>query len=67
MLFLALVPAGQERDHVLLSSLRQIGDVVLVHDERALLDPPADESLGYCRMVGAKVVTRAGIELGRVR
>lgn len=33
--------AGPSTEHVLLSSLRQIGDVVLVHDESALLDPPA--------------------------
>ena len=30
--------------HILLSSLRQIGDVLLVHDEKALLDPEASES-----------------------
>jgi hypothetical protein len=31
------------------------------------MDPPADDSLGYCRLVGALVVTQAGQELGRVR
>ena len=91
--------AAQPSDHVLLSSLRQIGDVVLVHDESALLDPPAgagpqgawgfrmpregspsspharhmpacltaDESYGYCRLVGTEVVTEEGAPLGRVR
>jgi hypothetical protein len=51
----------------MLASMRQISDVVLVHDERALSDPPADASLGYCRLVGAQVLTQSGQELGRVR
>jgi sporulation protein YlmC with PRC-barrel domain len=54
-------------DHVLLSSLRQVGDVVLVHDEAALLDPPADEAYGYLPLVGTEVVTEDGVPLGRVR
>ena len=54
-------------DHVLISSLRQIGDVVLVHDEGALLDPPADETYGYIRLVGTEVQTEDGISLGKVR
>ena len=54
-------------DHVLISSLRQIGDVVLVHDESALLDPPADETYGYIRMVGTEVQTEDGTSLGKVR
>jgi sporulation protein YlmC with PRC-barrel domain len=54
-------------DHVLLSSLRQIGDVVLVHDESALLDPPADETYGYIRVVGTEVETEDGTSLGKVR
>jgi sporulation protein YlmC with PRC-barrel domain len=54
-------------EHVLLSSLRQIGDVVLVHDESALLDPPADETYGYLKLVGTEVQTEDGIGLGKVR
>lgn len=54
-------------DHVLISSLRQIGDVVLVHDESALLDPPADETYGYIRLVGTEVQTEDGTSLGKVR
>jgi sporulation protein YlmC with PRC-barrel domain len=54
-------------EHVLLSSLRQIGDVVLVHDEGALLDPPADETYGYLKLVGSEVQTEDGVSLGKVR
>ena len=63
----SLASSGAPRDHVSLSSLRQIGDVVLVHDESSLLDPPADESLGYVRMVGSEVCTEDGLTLGKVR
>ena len=51
----------------MLSSLCQVSDVALVHDERSLMDPPADEALGYCKLVGAEVVTETGAMLGRVR
>lgn len=54
-------------EHVSLSSLRQIGDVVLVHDESALWDPPGDETLGYVRLVGSEVQTEDGVVLGKVR
>lgn len=54
-------------EHVLLSSLRQIGDVVLVHDESALLDPPADDTYGYLKLVGTEVQTEEGTSLGKVR
>lgn len=54
-------------DHVMISSLRQIGDVVLVHDESALLDPPADEMFGYIKLVGTEVQTEDGTPLGKVR
>ena len=63
----SLGSSGSARDHVSLSSLRQIGDVVLVHDESSLLDPPADESLGFVRMVGSEVCTEDGLTLGKVR
>ncbi len=63
----SLASSGSGRDHVSLSSLRQIGDVVLVHDESSLLDPPADESLGFVRMVGSEVCTEDGMTLGKVR
>lgn len=59
--------AAANTDHVLVSSLRQIGDVVLVHDESALLDPPADETYGYIKLVGTQVVTEDGSPLGKVR
>lgn len=58
---------SSSREHVSLSSLRQIGDVVLVHDESALWDPPGDESLGFVKMVGSEVQTEDGLTLGRVR
>lgn len=63
----SLGSSGSGRDHVSLSSLRQIGDVVLVHDESSLLDPAADESLGFVRMVGSEVCTEDGLTLGKVR
>ncbi len=53
--------------HVMLDSLRQISDVILVHDDNVLMDPPADDTVGFCRLVGAVVVTQTGRELGRVR
>lgn len=69
-LYLRTSPTGlgaQATDHVLLYSLRQIGDVILVHDESALLDPPADEAAGYCKLVGAELVSESGVKLGKVR
>lgn len=56
-----------DQDHMLLDSLQQISDVVLVHDENALEAFPLDDSMGYCRLVGAEVVTETGISLGKVR
>lgn len=55
------------REHVSLSSLRQIGDVVLVHDESSLWDPPGDESMGFVKVVGSEVQTEDGLTLGKVR
>jgi hypothetical protein len=54
-----------EQDTVLLSSLRQVGDVILVHDERAL--ERAWAPLGALPLVGADVVTQAGEYLGKAR
>ena len=54
-------------DHVLISSLRQIGDVILVHDESSLLDPPADEMYGYISLIGSVVETEDGTKLGKIR
>eukprot|EP00890_Picochlorum_soloecismus_P005517 jgi/Picsp_1/5967/NSC_03322-R1_prc-barrel domain protein len=54
-------------EHVSLSSLKQIGDVVLVHDESALWDPPGDESMGYVQMIGSEVQTEDGFSLGKIR
>lgn len=42
-------------DHIMLSSLRQISDVILVHNEDALLDPIADDSVGYFPLVCARL------------
>jgi hypothetical protein len=54
-----------EHDTVLLASLRQVGDVILVHDERALERGWAP--LGALPLVGADVVTQAGEYLGKAR
>ena len=52
-------------DHVLLSSLRQVGDVVLVHDESAV--ERRWSSYGLSTVVGCDVVTERGTYIGRVR
>ena len=55
-----------EQSLVALESLRQVGDVILVHDERAALlrrGPPA----GALALVGSEVTTQEGTSLGRVR
>ena len=52
-------------DHVLLESLRQVGDVILVHDERAV--ERRWSSYGYSAVVGKDVVTESGQFIGRVR
>lgn len=54
-------------DHLMLSSLRQISDVALVHDERVLMVPICDDTVGYYRLVGADVVTDDSQFLGKVR
>jgi sporulation protein YlmC with PRC-barrel domain len=52
-------------DHVLLESLRQVGDVILVHDESAV--ERRWSSYGYSLVVGKDVVTESGQFIGRVR
>ena len=52
-------------DHVLLESLRQVGDVILVHDESAV--ERRWSSYGYSTVVGKDVVTESGQFIGRVR
>lgn len=52
-------------DHVLLESLRQVGDVILVHDEDAV--ERRWSSYGYSTVVGKDVVTESGQFIGRVR
>ncbi|APB34361.1 PRC-barrel domain-containing protein [Gloeomargarita lithophora Alchichica-D10] len=55
---------GEPTHSVRLQHVRQIGDVVLVEDDRVLeeLDP-----LPYTRLVGSEVVTETGEFLGKVR
>ena len=50
-----------------LAALRQIGDVVLVHDESGLYEPDLDGRLGFVNPLGLEVRTAAGELLGRVR
>ncbi|KAF6259304.1 hypothetical protein COO60DRAFT_1294920 [Scenedesmus sp. NREL 46B-D3] len=50
-----------------LSALRQIGDVVLVHDESGLYEQDLDGRLGFVNPVGLGVRTRTGEFLGKVR
>ncbi|KAL4449541.1 hypothetical protein ABPG77_007185 [Micractinium sp. CCAP 211/92] len=63
----SLGESAADQDHLLLDSLQQVSDVVLVHDENALEAFPLDDTMGYCRLVGAEVVTETGISLGKVR
>lgn len=56
---------GGAVDHVLMSSLRQVGDVVLVHDENAV--ERRWSSYGLSTIVGCDVVTERGTYIGRVR
>lgn len=50
-----------------LSALRQIGDVVLVHDEAGLYEADLDGRYGYVVLNGMEVRTRSGDCLGKVR
>lgn len=50
-----------------LASLRQIGDVVLVHDEGGLYEQDLDGRLGFVNPIGLEVRTAAGDFLGKVR
>ena len=59
------VVGGGAVDHVLMSSLRQVGDVVLVHDENAV--ERRWSSYGLSTVVGCDVVTERGTYIGRVR
>ncbi len=54
-----------EQAVVALASLRQVGDVILVHDARAAQrrGPPP----GAVPLVGADIVTQTGEYLGKVR
>eukprot|EP00878_Enallax_costatus_P030001 GHUV01032588.1.p1 GENE.GHUV01032588.1~~GHUV01032588.1.p1 ORF type:complete len:230 (+),score=49.15 GHUV01032588.1:214-903(+) len=49
-----------------LSALRQIGDVVLVHDESGLYEQDLDGRLGFVNPVSLDVRTRTGEFLGKV-
>ena len=57
---------GQDVGMVPLSALTQIGDVVLVHDESAVMD---DEfrSRGLVKLIGHSVQSYDGTPLGKVR
>ena len=56
---------GGQVDHVLMTSLRQVGDVILVHDENAV--ERRWSSYGLQTVVGCDVVTERGTYIGRVR
>jgi sporulation protein YlmC with PRC-barrel domain len=50
-----------------LTSLRQIGDVVLVNDDDAASQQPYDDRYGFVALIGMGVRTRSGTYLGKVR
>lgn len=52
-------------DHVKLSALRQVGDVVLIHDENAV--ERRWSSYNLSPLIGCDVITEAGAFIGRVR
>jgi hypothetical protein len=54
------------RGNLLLSTLCQIGDVALVHDERALDLPPLAEREGCIRLTGRDIQAHDGTLLGKV-
>lgn len=49
-----------------LSALRQIGDVVLVHDESGLYEQDLDARMGFVNPLGLEVRTAGGEFLGKV-
>lgn len=51
-------------NYMLLTSIRQIGDVILVDDENAIADIDID---GLSRVIRSEVITEAGELLGQVR
>lgn len=60
--------AGDEAKQIGLMSLKQISDVLLVHDSRALLQPAEIRTigLGYIKLVGTVVKTAEGKVIGKV-
>eukprot|EP00899_Mesostigma_viride_P028354 jgi/Mesvir1/8703/Mv02637-RA.1 len=54
-----------EEECILLSSLRQVGDVVLVHDEDVIEEEM--NLYGLNALIGNEVLTEAGVYLGKVR
>jgi hypothetical protein len=64
---LPLVKGAARVGNLPLGALRQIGDVVLVHDESGLYEPDLDGRLGFVNPVGLEVRTAAGEFLGKVR
>ncbi|KAI8477197.1 MAG: hypothetical protein J3K34DRAFT_463259 [Monoraphidium minutum] len=64
---LPLVGGAARAGNLPLPALRQIGDVVLVHDEAGLYEPDLDGRLGFVNPVGLEVRTAAGDFLGKVR
>ena len=60
--------AGDEPKQIGLMSLKQISDVLLVHDSRALLQPAEIRTigLGYIKLVGTVVKTAEGKVIGKV-
>ena len=58
--------AGDVPKQVSLMSLKQISDVLLVHDQRALLAQPLTIGLGYVKIIGTAVKAADGKVIGKV-
>lgn len=57
---------GEEQQQIGLMSLKQISDVLLVHDERALLRQQLTVGMGYIQLIGKAVKTADGKLVGKV-
>ena len=63
---LLLVNSSQRAGNIPLAALRQIGDVVLVHDESGLYEQDLDGRMGFVNPIGLEIRTRGGEFLGKV-
>lgn len=61
-----LLSSAQRVGNIPLAAFKQIGDVVLVHDDAVLMEQDLDGRLGYINPIGMDVLTMSGQALGKV-